>query len=91
MRQQYDQMLLNCPIPRLYGLSLLGTSLRIYRGDKVTGVVAPDFVDRPSAHRVLPPDFLEGEWDLDILSPEGLVKMQEIVAYIKAESANVVA
>ena len=90
MRQQYDQMLLNCPIPRLYGLSLLGTSLRIYRGDKVTGVVAPDFVDRPSAHRVLPPDFLEGEWDLDILSPEGLVKMQEIVAYIKAESANVV-
>ena len=91
MRQRYDQMLFNCPIPRLYELSLLGTSLRVYRGDKVTGEVTPDFFARPSAHRVLPPDFLEGEWDLDILSPEGLVKMQEIVAYIKAESANVVA
>ena len=91
MRQRYDQMLFNCPIPRLYGLSLLGTSLRVYHGDKDTGDIEPEFVGRPNAHRVLPPDFLEGEWDLDILSQEGLVKMQEIVAYIKAESTNVVA
>ncbi|KAF8274242.1 hypothetical protein EI94DRAFT_844720 [Lactarius quietus] len=90
IRQRYDQMLFNCPIPHLYGLSLLGTSLRVYCGDKVTGEVTPDFVDRPYAHRVLPPDFLAGEWDLDILSPEGLAKMQDVVAYIKAEAANVV-
>ncbi|KAF9234173.1 hypothetical protein BU15DRAFT_52959 [Melanogaster broomeanus] len=90
MRQRYDQMLFNCPIPRLYGLSLLGTSLRVYCGDTVTGDVTPDFVGRPNAHRVLPLDFLRGEWDLDILSSDGLKKMQEIVAYIKAETANVV-
>ncbi|KAF9233429.1 hypothetical protein BU15DRAFT_80135 [Melanogaster broomeanus] len=90
MRQHYDQMLFNCPISRLYGLSLLGTSLRVYCGDKITGKVTPDFVGRPNASRVLPPDFLGGEWDLDILSPDGLKKMQEIVAYIKAEAANVV-
>ncbi|KAI9567849.1 hypothetical protein HD554DRAFT_2039249 [Boletus coccyginus] len=91
MRQWYDQMLFNCPIPRLYGLSLLGTSLRIYCGDKVTGGITPDFVGRPHERRALPPDFLEGECDLDILSPLGFAEMQEIVAYIKAEAANLVA
>ena len=90
MRQRYDQMLPHCPIPRLYGLSLLGTSLRVYCGNKVTGEVTPHFVGRPNADRILPPDFLGGQWDLDILSPDGLRKMQEIVAYIKAEAANVV-
>jgi hypothetical protein len=90
MRQRYDQMLPTCPIPRLYGLSLLGTSLRVYCGDKITGEITPHFVGRPNADRTLPPDFLEGQWDLDILSPDGLKKMQEIVAYIKAEAANVV-
>jgi hypothetical protein len=34
--------------------------------------------------------FFGGQWYLDILSPDGLKKMQEIVAYIKAEAANVV-
>jgi hypothetical protein len=90
MRQRYDQMLPNCPIPRLYGLSLLGTSLRVYCGDKVTGEVTPHFFGRPHADRILPPVFLEGQWNLDILSPDGLTKMQEIVAYVKAEADNVV-
>jgi hypothetical protein len=89
MHQRYDQMLANCPIPHLYGLSLLGTSLRVYRGNKVTGEVTPHFVGRPNADHILPPDFLGGQWDLDILSLDGLKKMQEIVAYIKAEAANV--
>jgi len=90
MRQRYDQMLRHCPIPRLYGLSLLGTSLRVYCGDKVTGDVMPHFVGRPDVNRTLPPDFLEGQWDLDILSQEGFIKMQEIATYIKAEVDNVV-
>jgi hypothetical protein len=89
MRQRFDQMLPNCAIPHLYGLSLLGTSLRVYRGDKATRVVTPHFIGRPDMDRTLPPDFLEGQWDLDILSPDGLKKMQEIVAYIKAEAAKV--
>ena len=74
-------MLPNCPIPRLYGLSLLGTSLRVYCGDKVTGEVTPHFVGRPNVDRILPPDFLGGQWNLDILSPaaDGLTKMQKIV------------
>jgi glycerol-3-phosphate cytidylyltransferase-like family protein len=39
MRQWYDQMLVDCAIPRLYGLSLLGTSLRVYCGHRDTGEV----------------------------------------------------
>jgi hypothetical protein len=89
MRQWYDEMLHHCPIPCLYGLSLLGTSLRVYCGHRDTGDITPCFVDCPSANCVLPPDFLEGEWDLDILSPAGFKRMQEIVAYIKAEVANI--
>jgi hypothetical protein len=41
MRQRSDQMLPNCAIPRLYGLSLLGTSFRVHCGEKVTGEVIP--------------------------------------------------
>jgi hypothetical protein len=89
MRQRFEQMLPNCAIPRMYGLSLLGTSLRVYCGDTVTREVTPHFVGRPDVDRILRPDFLEGQWDLDILSPDGLRKMQEIVAYIKAEAAKV--
>ncbi|KAI0286256.1 hypothetical protein BC826DRAFT_1049843 [Russula brevipes] len=89
MRQRYDQMLHHCPIPRLYGLSLLGTSLRVYCGDKATRNLTPHFVGRPDANRTLPRNFLEGQWDLDILSQEGFEKMQEIVTYVKAEVNNV--
>ena len=41
---------------------------------------------------IIPSDFLQGQWNLDILSPDGLTKMQEIIGYIKAEveAANVV-
>ena len=60
MRQRYDQMLPNFPIPRLYGLSLLGTSLRVYCGDKDTGEAKPHFVGRPNPDRILPPNFLGG-------------------------------
>lgn len=90
MRQRYEQMLYDCPIPHLYGLCLLGTSLRVYCGDKDTGKITPRFVGRSNRKFTLPLDFLEGEWDLDFLSPDGLKKMQEIAAYIKTEAANVV-
>jgi len=65
-------------------MNILGALLRVYcGGDKTSCEVPPDFVDPPSAGRVFSPDFLEGEWDLCILSPEGFKNMQEIVAYMK--------
>ena len=82
MRQRYDAMLADCPIPRLWGLSLLGTSLRVYCGDVYTGAVQPEFEDRLSHSHTLPRDFLAGSWSMDILSEEGFAKMQEIVGDI---------
>ncbi|KAF9501146.1 hypothetical protein BDN71DRAFT_1439408 [Pleurotus eryngii] len=79
MRQRYDSMLNDCPLPHLWGLSLLGTSLRVYCGDVASGDVEPVFEDRPSPGRILPRNFLEGVWNIDILSPEGFEKMKEIV------------
>ncbi|KAK7022877.1 hypothetical protein VNI00_016864 [Paramarasmius palmivorus] len=79
MRQRYDSMLGDCPLPRLWGLSLLGTSLRVYCGDVVTGNIDPVFKERPTRDRVLPSDFLKGAWNIDILSQEGFAKMKEIV------------
>ena len=84
MRQQYEQLLYDSPIRHLYGLSFLGTALRVYCGDKDTGKITPHFVGYSDPEFMLPRDFLEGEWDIDVLSPDGLKKMQEIAAYIKA-------
>lgn len=79
MRQRYDSMLATCRLPHLWGLSLLGTSLRVYRGDVATQYVVPDFEGRPSPGRTFPRNFLEGAWNIDILSQEGFAKMKEIV------------
>lgn len=68
MRQRYEEILYDCPIPHLYGLCLFGTFLRVYCEDKDTGRITPDFVGHDSRKFWLPNDFLEGEWDLDILS-----------------------
>ncbi|KAK0449326.1 hypothetical protein EV421DRAFT_1410337 [Armillaria borealis] len=88
VRRRYDFMMPECPLPRLWGLSLLGTSLRVYRGDIATGTLQPDYQARPDPNRILPLNFLEGEWDLDILSQEGFNKMKEIVTDILTASAN---
>jgi hypothetical protein len=88
MRLLYNKLSYKCPIRSLYGLSLLGTSLRVYCADTVTGYITPQFVGDPDMRRAQPRNVLEGQWDLDILSKDGLVKMQEIVAYIKGEAAN---
>ncbi|KAN0118110.1 hypothetical protein V8E52_005371 [Russula decolorans] len=89
IRRRYDAMLGDCPLPRLWGLSLLGTSLRVYCGTVATETIEPDFVplSRPSPRRILPRDFLEGAWDIDILSPEGFNKMKEIITDVLAAAA----
>lgn len=87
VRQRYDSMLNDCPLPHLWGLSLLGTSMRVYSGDTATGDVQPTFENRPNLSRIFPRNFLEGAWDIDILSPEGFAKMKEIVGDIMASAA----
>ena len=87
MRQRYDSMLQDCPLPRLWGLSLLGTSLRVYCGHVIDKDLEPAFENRPSSDHNLPSEFLEDAWDIDILSQEGFAKMKEIVGDITGNVA----
>lgn len=70
MRQKYNTLLSpgTCPLSRLWGLSFVGPSLRVYRGDVATGTVVPPLDDH-----------IEEAWNIDILSPAGFMKMKEIV------------
>jgi hypothetical protein len=44
MRERFNEMITDCPLPRLWGLSLIGTSLRVYHCDiSGSGVVEPKF------------------------------------------------
>ena len=80
MRELYEEMLAKCPLPRLWGLSLLGRSMRVYCGDVKSHTVDPPF----KSGRTMPPSYLAGEWDLDILSQEGFEKMKTIIGDIMA-------
>jgi len=88
MRQRLCEMRGDCPTPRLWGLSLLGTSLRVYNiyFDVATQntMITPTFKARPSRSHALNHDFLEDGWNVDILSQEGFETMKEIVAGIFA-------
>ena len=78
MRRLFDSHA-ECLLPRLYGLSLLGRSLRVYVRDASTGEIKPP--KRPITGRT-PDDFLEGCWDIDFLSQKGFDVMKEIVGEI---------
>ncbi|KAG9042522.1 hypothetical protein FS837_010756 [Tulasnella sp. UAMH 9824] len=89
MRDRYSLMLEDCATPRLWGLSVFGTSMRVYCGDRGRFEVSPPVVARPEpSSRVLSPSFLFGEWSLDVLSQEGFDKIKDIVADILAETGN---
>jgi hypothetical protein len=60
-------------------LSVLGTFMRVYFGDKVTLEVV---VLRPDEARGLPSDFLSREWGVDHLSQDGSQRIKEIVTDI---------
>jgi hypothetical protein len=85
MRERYEDVLVDCPLTKLYGISFIGTKMRVYAGDVATGEITPPHMPRPSANRTLPTDHLEGEWALDVFSPEGFAKIQEIVRFIRHE------
>lgn len=54
-------MLYHYPNPHLYGLSVLGTSLRVYCGDKAAKLTL-DSVGRPNPSHILPKKKLQGLW-----------------------------
>jgi len=87
IHRQYDEMLSDCPLSHLWGLSLLSTFPCVYCRTIATWTIKPDFMPCPDPDLDLPPDFLEGKWDIDILSPEGFNKMKEIITDVVAAAA----
>ena len=85
MRARFQDILVECPLTKLYGISFIGTKMRVYTGDVAALKLSPPHSPRPDANRMLPIDHLEGEWALDIFSPEGFAKMQEIVRFIRSK------
>ena len=65
MRQRFDEMIGKCPASRLWGLSLLGTSLRVYCCDVATGAITPTFVAHTNPDCIIPHNFLEGGWEME--------------------------
>ncbi|KAJ6490658.1 hypothetical protein C8R47DRAFT_1014108 [Mycena vitilis] len=87
MRARYDDLLYRCPLPKLYGLSMIGTKMRVYTGDAAVMTLHPPLVST-SPDRVLDRKHLEGAWNVDILSEEGFVGMKQIVNFIKTTPLN---
>lgn len=85
MRKEFDHLMVDCPIPRLYGLSLLGQSLRVYRGTKDTGMLEPPPTPRPDRSHALEPSFLADQWNLDIMSDKAFATIKKIIAEINQE------
>jgi hypothetical protein len=51
----FRSMRQSCRVPRLWGLSFLGTRLRVYFCDIALNHVTPNVTSRPSRYRCLPP------------------------------------
>ena len=79
---RFDQMLQNCPLPVLYGISFLGTSMHIYSGNVATGNIILELIDDPDEDRIVPPKLLEGRWNIDVLSEVGAMRIQEVIEHI---------
>jgi len=82
VRERYGDLLTDCPIPVLHGVSIIGTKARFYTAESKDRVILPRRVPRDPA-KALSAEYLTGEWEMDILSQEGFDRMKEIVTYIK--------
>ncbi|KAI0740302.1 hypothetical protein C8Q76DRAFT_595379, partial [Earliella scabrosa] len=83
IRAAYNVYVHKSKYPTLYAISAFGNLVRFYKGTKHTGIVSPAYVRR-AWHRMVPANYLEGAWKVDILSHTGLQKMRRLVKYIAA-------
>ena len=71
----------NLVIPKLYGISAIGTRFSVYNYDKATGILSPPSSSRDSMQLV---DVAPvNQWNFDLLEKTGEEKFKEIVAEVK--------
>ncbi|KAF8491305.1 hypothetical protein JB92DRAFT_2753236, partial [Gautieria morchelliformis] len=69
------------PIPKLYGISALGTRFCVYEYNYASRSLTPlRIIPHPHLVTNIAP---KERWDLDVLEPQGEVKLKEIVHHIK--------
>ncbi|KAI6034804.1 hypothetical protein EDC04DRAFT_2200344 [Pisolithus marmoratus] len=74
------------PVPKLYGISALGTRFCVYEytaeDRRITlKCITPD-------HKFVTDTAPKERWNLDILQPEGEARLKEVVGYIKKMAAE---
>ena len=80
IRERYDVYGVHTKIPYLPAISAFGPHCRFYTGDMRSRIIEPELQDPPATH--VPPDYLQGEWNINILTKEGRDKMCDIVKQI---------
>lgn len=86
-RNRYTDMLQQCPLPRLWCLSIFGTAVRIYQGDRDTGAIHPNAFPY-NANFVLPHDYLADAWGLGITTQDAFNRVKEIATDINRQINN---
>ena len=81
MRKRFKLLAPICPITHFYGVSFMGTKMRVYSVEvKAGATIFPRSIPYPRQENpdVLPIGYLDDAWNLDVLSPEGRVHMTTI-------------
>ena len=89
MRERFLSLIdRNLVIPRLYGVSVMGTCLAIYEYSKETNQLTLHAIasDSQCMTDVAPADC----WTHELLEPAGEAKVKELVALIKAMCTDIV-
>jgi hypothetical protein len=74
------------PIPKLYGISALGTRFCVYKYTPASRALTPPrIVPDPELVTDTAP---KERWDLDFLEPQGEVRLKEVVLHIKEMVAD---
>ena len=79
MRERFLDMLQDIRIPKLIGLSAIGTKICIYSWDKGSDKVSPEAVLEGGVESAP-----EDRWSLDLLSIEGEKEIRRVVADVKS-------
>ena len=87
MREEFCVLLNRLLIPKLYGVSMMGTCFAIYECTKETKQLTPGIEYDPDYMTDIAP---ADHWTYELLEPAGEAKMKELVASIKAMCADIV-
>lgn len=88
MRERFRDLVgPNLPVPKLYGISAMGTCFSVYEYTKETSRLTPPLIARdPDIINDVAP---QARWNYELLEPAGEVKFRSIVAEVKAMAQGI--